>query len=80
MNECILGSLSFNGQRCTALKIIFVHENIAAAFNKLYVEKLDKLKMGMPWETDVMITPLPEFDKPAYLKELIMMRLIKAQK
>jgi glyceraldehyde-3-phosphate dehydrogenase (NADP+) len=71
VNECILGSLSFNGQRCTALKIIFVHENIATAFNKLYVEKLDKLKMGMPWEKDVMITPLPEPDKPAYLKELI---------
>jgi acyl-CoA reductase-like NAD-dependent aldehyde dehydrogenase len=71
VNECILGSLSFNGQRCTALKIIFVHEKIAAAFNALYVEKLEKLKMGMPWESGVMITPLPEPDKPAYLKELI---------
>lgn len=71
VNECILGSLSFNGQRCTALKIIFVHENIAAAFNALYVEKLEKLKKGMPWEDGVMITPLPEPDKPAYLKELI---------
>ena len=28
VNECITGSLSFNGQRCTALKIIFVHESI----------------------------------------------------
>lgn len=71
VNECILGSLSFNGQRCTALKIIFVHEKIATAFNALYIEKLDKLKMGMPWEDGVMITPLPEPDKPAYLKELI---------
>ncbi len=25
VKECVLGSLSFNGQRCTALKIIFVH-------------------------------------------------------
>jgi glyceraldehyde-3-phosphate dehydrogenase (NADP+) len=71
VNECILGSLSFNGQRCTALKIIFVQEKIADAFNKLYVEKLEKLKMGMPWEDGVMITPLPEFDKPQYLTELI---------
>lgn len=71
VNECILGSLSFNGQRCTALKIIFVHEKIVVAFNALYIEKLDKLKMGMPWEDGVMITPLPEPDKPAYLKELI---------
>ncbi|MBC7695098.1 MAG: NADP-dependent glyceraldehyde-3-phosphate dehydrogenase [Burkholderiales bacterium] len=71
VNECILGSLSFNGQRCTALKIIFVHEKIVDAFNALYLEKLAKLKMGMPWEDGVMITPLPEPDKPAYLKELI---------
>ena len=28
IEECLLGSLSFNGQRCTALKILFVHENI----------------------------------------------------
>jgi glyceraldehyde-3-phosphate dehydrogenase (NADP+) len=71
VNECILGSLSFNGQRCTALKIIFVHEKIAAAFNKLYVEKLEQLKMGMPWEDGVVITPLPETDKPDYLTQLI---------
>lgn len=71
VNECILGSLSFNGQRCTALKIIFVHEKIADAFNTLFTEKLNKLKMGMPWEDGVMITPLPEPDKPAYLHELV---------
>jgi len=28
VEECVLGSLSYNGQRCTALKMIFVHENI----------------------------------------------------
>jgi glyceraldehyde-3-phosphate dehydrogenase (NADP+) len=32
VNECILGTLSYNGQRCTALKILFVHEDIADAF------------------------------------------------
>ncbi len=25
VRECVLGALSFNGQRCTALKILFVH-------------------------------------------------------
>jgi delta 1-pyrroline-5-carboxylate dehydrogenase len=27
IQECIAGSLSFNGQRCTALKIVYVHES-----------------------------------------------------
>jgi glyceraldehyde-3-phosphate dehydrogenase (NADP+) len=71
VEECISGSLSYNGQRCTALKIIFVHENIAEEFNKRYIEKLSKLKAGMPWEPGVTLTPLPETHKPKYLTELI---------
>jgi len=71
VEECISGSLSYNGQRCTAIKIIFVHENIAAEFNKRYLEKLSKLKAGMPWEPGVLLTPLPETHKPKYLHELI---------
>lgn len=71
VEECILGSLSYNGQRCTAIKIIFVHEQVKAQFLNLYLEKLKTLKSGMPWDKDVMITPLPETDKPDYLKELI---------
>lgn len=71
VNECISGSLSFNGQRCTAIKIIFVHEKIVTEFNRKYLEKLAKLKKGMPWEPGVMLTPLPESNKPQYLQELI---------
>ncbi len=71
VSECISGSLSFNGQRCTALKIIFVHESIVAEFNKRFVSKLEALKIGMPWEDGVMITPLPELEKPNYIKSLI---------
>jgi glyceraldehyde-3-phosphate dehydrogenase (NADP+) len=71
VEECISGSLSYNGQRCTALKIIFVHESIAEEFNKRYIERLSKLKAGMPWEPGVMLTPLPETHKPKYLHELI---------
>jgi acyl-CoA reductase-like NAD-dependent aldehyde dehydrogenase len=71
INECLLGSLSFNGQRCTAIKIIFVHASLADAFNKGLAEKIEALKVGMMWEPGVQITPLPEPNKPAYLKELI---------
>ena len=71
INECLLGSLSFNGQRCTAIKMIFVHSSLADAFNKGLAEKIEALKIGMVWEPGVQITPLPEPNKPAYLKELI---------
>ena len=71
INECLLGSLSFNGQRCTAIKIIFVHSSLADAFNKGLAEKIEAIKVGMVWDPGVQITPLPEPNKPAYLKELI---------
>ncbi|MFN8276156.1 MAG: NADP-dependent glyceraldehyde-3-phosphate dehydrogenase [Chitinophagales bacterium] len=71
VEECLSGSLSFNGQRCTALKILFVHEQIAAAFNQKFVARVEALKMGMPWEDKTAITPLPETHKVAYLNELI---------
>jgi glyceraldehyde-3-phosphate dehydrogenase (NADP+) len=71
INECISGAMSFNGQRCTALKIIYVHEDIVAEFNKRFAEKVDALKFGNPWEKDVILTPLPEPGKPAYIQELI---------
>ena len=71
VDECILGSLSFNGQRCTALKILFVHDNIKEEFIKKFCEKVDALKFGMPWDEKVQITPLPEEDKFKYLNDCI---------
>jgi glyceraldehyde-3-phosphate dehydrogenase (NADP+) len=71
VKECVLGSLSFNGQRCTAIKIIFVHRKVADAFLEKFNAAIGKLKLGMPWEKDVFLTPLPEPQKPAYLKECI---------
>jgi len=70
VSECLIGALAFNGQRCTALKIIFVHRSICDEFLKLFCRKVDALKVGMPWE-NVSITPLPEPDKPAYIQSLI---------
>ncbi|WP_419802067.1 NADP-dependent glyceraldehyde-3-phosphate dehydrogenase [Mucilaginibacter sp.] len=71
VSECVTGSLSFNGQRCTALKIILVHQDLADAFLKEFSEAISKLKFGMPWEQGVSLTPLPEPGKPAYLKDCI---------
>lgn len=71
VSECLLGSLSFNGQRCTALKLVFVQREIADAFVEKFSAAVAALKPGLPWDKDVKITPLPELDKPAYLKSCI---------
>ena len=71
VKECMLGSLSFNGQRCTALKVMWVHKSLVDRFNTRMAEEIGKLKLGMMWDKGVNITPLPEPNKPNYLKELI---------
>jgi glyceraldehyde-3-phosphate dehydrogenase (NADP+) len=71
IQECIAGTLSFNGQRCTALKILYVHESVVEEFNRRFAEKVDALVFGNPWDKSVSLTPLPEKEKPAYIQELI---------
>jgi len=71
VNEAVTGSLSFNGQRCTALKILFVHETVVDAFLEKFNAKLASLKPGMPWEPGVALTPLPEAGKTDYLTTLM---------
>jgi glyceraldehyde-3-phosphate dehydrogenase (NADP+) len=71
ISECIMGSLSFNGQRCTALKILFVHRSIIQEFISQFNAEINKLKPGMPWDSSVGLTPLPEPGKTDYLTELV---------
>src|SRR5215203_3960460 len=71
VQEIVTGSLSSNGQRCTALKIIYVHQSIADQFIEKLKVGVGSLKCGMPWEKGVALTPLPEPGKPNYLKGII---------
>ena len=70
VSECISGTLSFNGQRCTALKVLYVHEDIREQFLEKFSKAVDALQVGLPWENS-LLTPLPEPSKPVYIKDLI---------
>ena len=71
VKECLLGSLSFNGQRCTALKMLIVHRSIVEKFLARFTEELARLKAGMPWDNGVTLTPLPEFGKVEHMTRLV---------
>lgn len=53
--------LSFNGQRCTALKMLFAHESIAEQFATKLAAAVERLKLGMPWEKDVVRTSISAY-------------------
>ncbi|MFZ0241038.1 MAG: NADP-dependent glyceraldehyde-3-phosphate dehydrogenase [Desulfobacterales bacterium] len=71
VKECVLGCLSFNGQRCTALKILFVEADIAEAFLERFSAAVTALPCGMPWQKGVFVTPVAEKGKTDYLRELV---------
>lgn len=56
----VKGALGFNGQRCTAEKLVFAQRQVHRPLLDRVVERVSQLKVGAPWETDVSITPLPE--------------------
>ncbi len=77
VEEAVTGALSFNGQRCTALKILFVQRDVLQPFLDRFSARLAALKPGMPWEEGVALTPLPEPGKVGYLNGLLQDALAK---
>lgn len=69
--EVAAGALSYNGQRCTALKLVLVHRSIADNFVEALAKEVSSLPIGMPWDKGVKITPLAEPNKVQYLRGLI---------
>lgn len=68
--EVLRGAFGFNGQRCTAIKLVFVARSIAEAFLERFCAAVAGLKPGLPWEPGVSITPLPEPGKVHFLEAL----------
>jgi glyceraldehyde-3-phosphate dehydrogenase (NADP+) len=71
VQECVLGTLSYNGQRCTALKILFVHRQVVDAFLEKFAAAIAHLTVGMPWDEGVTITPVLETEKTQYFTGLV---------
>ncbi|MCU0241791.1 MAG: aldehyde dehydrogenase family protein [Vicinamibacteria bacterium] len=69
--EIVSGALTFNGQRCTALKHILVARPAAEALVVRLSDRIAALKIGMPWEKGVVITPMPDPEHPAFLEGLV---------
>jgi glyceraldehyde-3-phosphate dehydrogenase (NADP+) len=75
LKETITGTLSYNGQRCTALKLLFVPKEYSTQFANMLAEKVESMSVGLPWERTnsiySQITPLPYAGRVDYMKELI---------
>ncbi len=77
VKQVLRGAFGFNGQRCTALKLVFAAREIAPEFTRRLAEAADGLAIGLPWEPGAAITPLPEPGKAAFLDALLKDALAK---
>ena len=84
MDQAITGALSFNGQRCTALKLFFVPKAHGDMFAHLLTLRVETLNVGLPWQTwngDAAtdaesakysdVTPLPNSKRTDLMRRLI---------
>jgi len=84
VDQSVLGALSFNGQRCTSLKLFFIPKGHGAEFSKLMAERIDSMHVGLPWQswgddgenidskpTYSHFTPLPNKSRIELMKRLI---------
>ncbi|MCB2203301.1 aldehyde dehydrogenase family protein [bacterium] len=70
LEEVVKGALAFNGQRCAAIKMLFVHEQIAETFiDRLSAAFADSVP-GMPWDA-VRCTPVISPAHAEYLETLL---------
>lgn len=75
MTETVAGTLSYNGQRCTALKLLFAPKDHAEQFANMLAKRVEGLSVGLPWESTgskySQITPLPNQSRCDYMRALI---------
>ncbi len=69
--EIVSGALTFNGQRCTALKHVLVEQAVAEPLAERLAALIDALKIGMPWQDGVTITPMPDPEHVEFLASLV---------
>ena len=69
--EIVSGALTFNGQRCTAIKHVLVARRVAVPLVERLAANVARLQIGMPWEEGVAITPLPDPHHPSFLEGLV---------
>lgn len=68
--ECLKGALAFNGQRCAAIKMLLVHEDIACELRDRLSRELALCSPGIPWE-DVRCTPVSSPAHADWLEDLL---------
>ena len=70
VKKIINGAFNYNGQRCTAIKRVVVHDKIFNKFISKLNENVSSIKCGSPFDKNILITPLINDKSINFAKEL----------
>ncbi len=62
--DIIASSFQSAGQRCSALRMLYVQEDVYDNFLEMLIGAMEELKIGPPWHTDIDVGPV--IDARAY--------------
>jgi glyceraldehyde-3-phosphate dehydrogenase (NADP+) len=71
VKEIVSGALTFNGQRCTAIKLVLAARAVAPALVERLADRVARAPIGMPWQDGVVVTPMPDVAHTDYLQGLV---------
>ena len=58
VKDVVASSFQSAGQRCSALRVLYVQEDIAEAFTKMMCGAMDELNVGDPWNLSSDVGPI----------------------
>ena len=58
IRDIVASSFQSAGQRCSALRCLYVQEDIAPAFQEMLIGAMNELELGNPWELSTDIGPV----------------------
>jgi len=70
-DTAIAQGLGTSGQRCTAVKRLFVHKHVKAAFTDILLKKVDELTIGDPLNIETDIGPLINVEAAKNIEKLV---------
>ncbi len=71
VRDIVASAFQSAGQRCSALRCLYVQEDIEPAFRKMLIGAMDELSLGDPWALDTDVGPVITDDARAQINAYI---------
>ena len=65
VRDILASAFQSAGQRCSALRCLYIQEDVADGVLELLFGAMDELKLGAPWATDIDVGPVIDEDAQA---------------